>query len=86
MQPKTNNQGPDTFATLSQRFTNFTTKKEKHSRGKYSSQTIIHELEALECLNLEDSLQDLPSIEDHIPEVERLTEQMEKKLEEYFND
>ena len=77
-------------------FTNFTTKKEKLSSGKYSSQTIIQELEALECFNLEgllksvktleESLQDLPSIEDTIAEVERLTEQMEKELEEYLNE
>ena len=96
LQPKTNNKEPDTFATLSQRFTNFTTKKEKLSRGKYSSQTIIQELEALESLSveellrsvqtLEESLQDLPSIEDTIAEVERLTEQIERELEEYLNE
>ena len=33
---------------------------------------------------LEESLQDLPSLEDHIAEVERLTEQMERELEEYL--
>ena len=82
--------------TSSPGFTNFTTKKEKHSRGKYSSQTIIQELEALEELSveellrsvqtLEESFQDLPSLEDHIAEVERLTEQMERELEEYTNE
>ena len=87
---------PDTFVTSSPGFTNFTTKKEKLSRGKYSSQTIIQELEALESLSLEEllrnvqtleeSFQDLPSIEDTIAEVERLTEQMEKGLVEYLNE
>jgi DNA repair ATPase RecN len=87
---------PNTFVTSSPGFTKFTTKKEKLSRGKYSSQTIIQKLEALESLSLEEllqsvqtleeSLQDLPSIEDTIAEVERLTEQMEKELEEYTNE
>ena len=81
---------------LSIGFTNFTPIKKKHSKGKLSSQTIIQELEALESLSveellrsvqtLEESLQDLPSLEDHIAEVERLTEQMEKELEEYLNE
>ena len=67
-------------------------KKKKPSRRNYSSQ----ELESLEELSLEEllrsvqtleeSLQDLPSIEDTIAEVERLTEQMEKELEEYLNE
>lgn len=95
-QSKTSIKEPDTFATSSPGFTNFTTKKEKHSRGKYSSQTIIQELEALESLSLkellrnvqtlEESLQDLSSIEDTIAEVERLTEQMDRELEEYLNE
>lgn len=59
-------------------------------------ETIIQELEALEELNLEellqsvqtleDSLKDLPSIEDHEAEVERLAEQMKRDLEEYLNE
>ena len=82
--------------TSSPGFTNFTPIKKKHSRGKPSSKTIIQELEALESLSLEEllrnvqtleeSFQDLPSLEDHIAEVERLTEQMEKELEEYLNE
>lgn len=93
---KTDIEEPDNFATLGPGFTNFTTKKEKHSSGKYSSQTIIQKLEALESLSLEEllrnvqtleeSLPDLPSIEDTIAEVERLTEQMEMELVEYFNE
>lgn len=95
-QSKTDIKEPYTFVTSSPGFTNFTTKKEKLSRGKYSSQTIILELEALESLSLEEllqnvqtqeeSLQDLPSIEDTIAEVERLTERMERELEEYLNE
>jgi hypothetical protein len=71
-----------------------TPRKRKHSRGNYSSQTIIQELEVLEGLSLEqllqsvqtleESLQDLPSQEDLLAEVERLTEQMERELEEYL--
>ncbi len=76
--------------------TNATPRKRKPSRGNYSSKTIIQELEALEELNLEellqsvqtleDSLKDLPSIEDHLAEVERLAEQMKRDLEEYLNE
>ena len=89
-QSKTDIKEPDTFATSSPEFTNFTTKKKKPSRRNYSSQ----ELESLEELSLEEllrsvqtleeSLQDLPSIEDTIAEVERLTEQMERELEDYL--
>ena len=92
-QSKTDTKEP---LTSSPGFTNFTTIKEKLSRGNYSSQTIIQELEALESLSLEEllqsvqtleeSFQDLPSLEDHIAEVERLTEQMERELEEYTNE
>ena len=95
-QSKTDIKGPNTFGTLDPGFTNFTPIKKKHSKGKLSSQTIIQELEALESLSLEEllrnvqtleeSLQDLPSLEDHIAEVERLTEQMERELEEYLNE
>jgi len=35
---------------------------------------------------LEESLQDLPFIEDYLAEVERLTELMERELEEYLNE
>ena len=57
-QSKTNTKGPDTFVTSSPGFTNFTPLKKKHSRGKYSSQTIILELEALECFNLDEYFND----------------------------
>ena len=76
--------------------TNPTHKKGKSSRVNYSSKTIIQELEALESLSLEEllrnvqtleeSFQDLPSLEDHIAEVERLTEKIERELEEYTNE
>ena len=95
-QSKTDTKEPNTFGTLDPGFTNFTPIKKKPSRVNYSSKTIIQELEALECFNLEgllksvktleESLQDLPSIEDTIAEVERLTEQIEKGLEEYLNE
>ena len=95
-QSKTDTKEPNTFVTLDPGFTNFTPIKKKHSRGKPSSKTIIQELEALESLSLEEllrnvqtleeSFQDLPSLEDHIAEVERLTEQMERELEEYLNE
>ena len=65
-------------------------------KGKYSLHNTIQELEALEASSLEEllqgvqtleeSLQELPSIEDHLAEVERLTEQMERELEEYINE
>ena len=93
---KTDTKEPNTFVTLDLGLTNFTPIKEKPSRVNYSSRTIIQELEALEELSveellrnvqtLEESLQDLPSLEDHIAEVERLTEQMERELEEYTNE
>jgi hypothetical protein len=57
-QSKTNTKGPDTFVTSSPGFTNVTPLKKKPSRGKYSSQTIIQELEALECFNLEEYFND----------------------------
>ena len=57
-QSKNDIKEPDTFVTSSPGFTNFTTKKEKLSRGRYSSQTIILELEALECFNLEEYFND----------------------------
>jgi len=95
-QSKNDIKEPDTFVTSSPGFTNFTPIKKKPSRGKYSSQTIIQELEALESLSLEEllrnvqtleeSFQDLPSIEDTITEVERLTEQIERELEEYLSE
>ena len=77
-------------------FTNLTnlTHKKRVSKGKYSLHATLQELEAQEEIRLEEllrnvqtleeSLQDLPSIEDHITEVERLIEQMERELEEYF--
>ena len=93
---KTDAKEPNTFVTLDPGFTNFTPIKKKPSRGKYSSQTIIQELEALESLSLEEllrnvqtleeSFQDLPSLEDHVAEVERLTEQIERELEEYLSE
>ena len=49
---------PNTFVTSSPGFTNFTPLKKKPSRGKYSSQTILQELEALECFNLEEYFND----------------------------
>ena len=95
-QSKTDTKEPNTFVTLDPGFTNFTPIKKKSSRGNPSSKTIIQELEALEELSveellrsvqtLEESLQDLPSLEDHIAEVERLTEQIERELEEYTNE
>ena len=95
-QSKTDTKEPNTFVTLDPGFTNFTPIKKKSSRVNYSSQTIIQELEALDELSveellrsvqtLEESFQDLPSLEDHIAEVERLTEQMERELEEYLNE
>ena len=64
------------------------------SKGEYSLYATLQELEAQEEIRLEEllrnvqtleeSLQDLPSIEDHITEVERLIEQMERELEEYL--
>ena len=95
-QSKTDTKEPNTFVTLDPGFTNFTPIKEKPSRVNYSSRTIIQELEALEELSveellrsvqtLEESLQDLPSVEDTIAEVERLTEKIERELEEYLNE
>ena len=58
LQSKINIREPDTFETLDPGFTNFTPIKKKHSRGKPSSQTIIQELEALECFNLEEYFND----------------------------
>ena len=83
---------------LAQRFTNVTnlTHKKEIFKGRNSFHAILQELEAQEEIRLkellqsvktlEDTLQDLPSIEDHIAKVERLTEQMEKELEEYLNE
>ena len=95
-QTKTHIHNPNNFVTLSLGLTNLTPRKRKLSRGNYSSKTIIQELEALECFNLEkllqgvqtqeDVLQDLPSIEGALAEVERLTEQMERELEVYLNE
>ena len=71
-------------------------KKRNFPEGNIPAKPLSQELEALESLSLEEllqnvqtleeSLQDLPSIEDTIAEVERLTEQMEKELEEYLNE
>ena len=75
--------------------TNPTYKKEIF-KGENSLHALLQELEAQEEIRLEDllrnvqtleeSFQDLPSIEDTIAEVERLTEQMERELEEYLNE
>jgi hypothetical protein len=64
------------------------------SKGEYSLHATLQELEAQEEIRLEgqlqnvqtleESFQDLPSLEDHIAEVERLIEQMEIELEEYL--
>jgi len=64
--------------------------------GKYSLHNTIQELEALEASSMEEllkgvqtlevSLQDLPSIEGYLAEVEWLTELMERELEEYLNE
>ena len=78
-------------------FTNLTnlTHKKGGSKGKYSLHVTLQELEAQEVIRLEgllqgvktlgESLQDLPSIEDHKAKVEQLTEQMERELGEYLN-
>ena len=75
--------------------TNKTNHIKRISKGKYSPHATLQELEAQEEIRLEEllrnvqtleeSLQDLPSQEDLLAEVERLTEQMERELEEYLN-
>ena len=72
------------------------THKKGSSKGKYSLNATLQELEVQEEIRLEellqnvqlqeDFLQDLPTLEDHLAEVERLIEQMEKELEEYLNE
>ena len=49
------------------------------SKGEYSLNATLQELEDQEEIRLEESLQDLPSQEDLQAEVERLTEQMEEE-------
>ena len=66
------------------------------SKGRYSLHATLQELEAQEEIRLEEllqnvqlqeeSLQDLPSLEDTLAEVDQLIEQMEKELEEYLNE
>jgi cell division protein FtsB len=65
-------------------------------KGEYSLNATLQDLEAQEEIRLEellqnvqtleDTLQDLPSQEDLLAEVERLTEQMKRDLEEYLNE
>ena len=72
------------------------TRKKGTSQGIYSIDNLLQELETQEGLQIEDLLQsvktleeeldNLPSIEDHLAEVERLAEQMKRDLEEYLNE
>jgi hypothetical protein len=78
-------------------FTNLTnlTHKKRVSKGKDPLHRLLQKLEAQEVIRLEEllqgvetleeSLQDLPSIEDHT-EVERQIEQIERELGEYLNE
>ena len=79
-------------------FTNLTnlTHKKGVSKGKDSLHALLQKLEAQEEIRLkellrnvqlqEDFLQDLPSLEDTLAEVDQLIEQMERELEEYSNE
>lgn len=79
-------------------FTNLTnlTHKKGVSKGRYSLHATLQELEAQEEIRLEellrnvqlqeDFLQDLPTLEDTLTEVDQLIEQMKKELEEYLNE
>ena len=79
-------------------FTNLTnlTHKKGVSKGKDSLHVLLQKLEAQEEIRLEkllrnvqlqeDFLQDLPSLEDTLAEVDQLIEQMKKELEEYLNE
>lgn len=70
------------------------THKKGSSKGRYSLNATLQELEVQGEIRLEellqnvqhqeDFLQDLPTLEDHLAEVERLIEQMERELEEYL--
>lgn len=80
---------------MARNLTNPTYKKEIFKREN-SLHALLQELGAKEEARLEDllrnvqtleeSFQDLPSIEDTIAEVERLTKQIEKELEEYLSE
>jgi len=79
-------------------FTNLTnlTHKKGVFKGKDSLHALLQKLEAQEEIRLkellrnvqlqEDFLQDLPSLEDTLAEVDQLIEQMERELEEYSNE
>jgi hypothetical protein len=70
--------------------------KKEVSSGKVSTKSIIEELNELETLSVEDLLQsvetleesllDLPSIEDHIAQADELMSQIETDLEAYLNE
>jgi hypothetical protein len=84
------------FPSIKRKSTNSTPIKKKLSKGKLSIKSIIEELNELETLSVEDLLQsvetleesllDLPSIEDHIAQADELMSQIENDLEEYLNE
>jgi hypothetical protein len=55
-----------------------------HRKG--TLENLLQEIEAQELITMEELLQDLPSLEDQLAEVERLTKQMEKELEAFLNE
>ena len=67
-----------------------------HVKKRLPIKSIIEQLNEVERLSVEDLLQgvktleeeldNLPSLEDHLAEVERLAEQMKRDLEEYLNE
>jgi vacuolar-type H+-ATPase subunit I/STV1 len=59
--------------------------KEKYSLQELEDITTIQIEELLQSIQaLEDSFQDLPSIDDYLADVKQLTDQIEKDLEEYL--
>ena len=78
---------------LNQKVTNVTHRK-GGSKGKHSHHITFQELEDIATIQieellqsvqaLEDSFQDLPTIDDYLADVKRLTDLMEKDQEEYL--